>query len=114
MARDYECIFPESPKDCGGVFIIKYGWEDKMVTDSTVNAAEATFQSYLQNLTPEQLAANGLTKSMITHPGFVQGAVQMTRILGTHDASRAYYAAWDADPHFREEQAAELEAHFNL
>ncbi len=109
-----ECIFPVSPKQAGWLFVIKYGYKGVMVTDSTVELAQNTAAGYFSRLGPEELADMELHPALVKRLDFISGLVEITQILGTRDAEIAYQEAWDANPHFEQEQIAQLESQFLL
>lgn len=109
-----ECIFPLSPKQTGGIYVIQYGYHGVMITDSTVEAAKNTARDYFSGLNPQELDEIDLHPELVKRPDFISGVVEITQLLGTRDAEVTYYEAWDADPHFEQDQVTSLEAQFNL
>ena len=109
-----ECIFPLSPKQVGGIYIIGNGYAGIMTTDSTVEAAVNTALDYFSALSQEQLDEVDLHPELVRRPDFISGVVEMTQIIGTREAEIAHYNAWDSNPHFEQDQILKLEAQFSL
>ncbi len=75
-----ECIFPLSPREEGGIRGLFNDDERIVVTDSTNNVARNTAIKHFEGLTDEQLSASGLHRSLVTHPDFIDGLLDVVRI----------------------------------
>lgn len=114
MTEKLRCIYPISPNEHGRMFALVNGYKGIVTVDSTTEVALNTAVSYFSRLSADELDELNLHPDIVKRPDFIDGVLELTRYFASVARSNEYFAAFDRNPHFDQDETASLEEQFAL